>query len=452
VPGGRPPMARVRHLFGGSGPGASVAVQFQNAAGSLILQGVAGRTLGARGFGGYALLIGVLVTITTIQTSWVGDSLTVFDRFERRIRGAILISIIGTVGVGALVAMVICAAMRVTGPGGVGMFGLMVALWLLEETGRRVFTARMEFWRLFLNDSCYLVVSLATVLVALELGVHSSLPLLLAGMSAGATASIVLARLQLTGAEYVGAPLRDSAIREVVPFAWWRSIQAGIRPATLLAARILIVTFTSPAVLGTIEAARVLLSPGINLVAGAGSYLLGGFAKAAREGRPMRTIQSLRACVVLGAVTLVFGVLAIVFVGQLGPLLTDGKFAVSRVALVGWALYAFLFGCTMPLASLAITRRESRFVFIVRGVESVIGLLVLTGCLILDRGLATVAPYCLGGGGLVSATMLWYRLRRSDPLPAPGDRGVTYSGSHRRQPTVRSVDRSAGTRITSREP
>jgi O-antigen/teichoic acid export membrane protein len=415
-------MARIRRLFGGSGPGASVAVQFQNAAGSLILQGVAGRTLGARGFGGYALLIGVLVTITTVQTSWVGDSLTVFDRFERRIRGAILISIIGTVGAGALIAMVICAALGVTGPGGVGLFGLMVALWLLEETGRRLFTARMEFWRLFLNDSCYLVVSLATVLIALESGVHSSLPLLLAAMSVGATASIVLARLQLTGAEYVGAPLRDSAIKEVIPFAWWRSIQAGIRPAALLAARVMIVAFTSSAVLGGIEAARVLLSPGINLVAGAGSYLLSGFAKAAREGRPMRTIQSLRACAVLGAVTLFFGLAAILLVGRLGPLLTDGKFVVNRVALVGWAVYAFLFGCTMPLSSLAITRKQSRFVFIVRGVESVIGLLVLTAFLIADRSLASLAPFCLGGGGVVSAVMLWYRLRRDDPVAVPAGR------------------------------
>lgn len=420
-------MARIRRLVGGAGPGASVAVQFQNAAGSLILQGVAGRTLGARGFGGYALLIGVLVTITTVQTSWVGDSLTVFDRFERRIRGAILISIIGTVSAGALIAMVICAAMGVTGPGGVAMFGLMVALWLLEETGRRIFTARMEFWRLFLNDSCYLVVSLATVLVALETGVHSSLPLLLGAMSVGAAASIVLARLQLTGAEYVRAPLRDSAIREIIPFAWWRSIQAGIRPAALLAARVMIVAFTSPAVLGGIEAARVLLSPGINLVAGAGSYLLSGFAKAAREGRPMRTIQSLRACAVLGVVTLVFGVAALVFVGKLGHLLTDGKFAVNRVALVGWAIYAFLFGCTMPLASLAITRKQSRFVCAVRGVESLIGLLVLTGCLIVDRNLASLAPYCLGGGGVVSATMLWYRLRRDDPATVSAGRDVVYS-------------------------
>jgi O-antigen/teichoic acid export membrane protein len=67
--------------------GGAVTVQLIIAGGSLILQAIATRTLGAAGYGTYAVLYSILVLLLAVQTSWVGDSLTVFDRFDPRIQG-----------------------------------------------------------------------------------------------------------------------------------------------------------------------------------------------------------------------------------------------------------------------------------------------------------------------------------------------------------------------------
>ncbi|MEW2357296.1 hypothetical protein [Spirillospora sp. NPDC029432] len=398
-----------------SSAGGAVTVQFVTAGGSLVVQALAARGLGAHGYGSYALLVAVLVMITAVQTSWVGDTLTVFDRFDPRVRGALLQSVAGTVALGAAVGAAVAVAMGLAGPGGIALFAFLVALWLLNETGRRVFTARMEFWRLALNDTCYLLVTFATLGAAFAAGTPASVELLLAAMCLGCASSIVLAVLRLPAEEFAPAPLRGTAFREIAAFAWWRSVQAAIRPSALLAARIMIVAFASTAALAGVEAARLLLAPALTFVNGAGWFLLGDFAKAEREGRPMRARQAVRACGLMAGIALVMSVFGIALAGWLGPVVTGGSFAVDGKALVGWGIYAVCFACTLPLASLATARKRSRTVFAIRGAEALTGLAVLAVLLVVDPGNAALAPYCLGIGGLVSAALLWRMLRRGDP-------------------------------------
>ncbi|RFS84685.1 hypothetical protein D0T12_14185 [Actinomadura spongiicola] len=350
-----------------------------------------------------------------MQTSWVGDTLTVFDRFDPRVRGALLLSVAGTVGAGAAAGAVVAASMRLAGLRTIGLFTLLVALWLLNETGRRIFTARMEFWRLAVNDTCYLVVTLATLGAVLGLGSAATVELLLAAMCAGCVASIVLSRLCLPRREYRLAPLRGTALREVTEFAVWRSVQAGLRPGSLLLARVLIAAFASTAVLAGIEAARLLLAPALTVVNGVGGFLLPKFAEAERAGRPMRARRAVRVCAPMALVALLMSVAGILLVDWLGPVVTGGEFRIDRVAVVGWGVYAVCFACTLPFASLATARKLSRSVFLVRGVESAGGLVVLLALMIIDPGHAALAPYCLGAGGLVSAVLLWRMLRRDDP-------------------------------------
>ncbi|WP_460365891.1 hypothetical protein, partial [Actinocorallia lasiicapitis] len=145
----------------GVSAGGAVAVQCVLAGGSLVLQAVAARSLGAAGYGVYALLYGVLVLVIAVQTSWVGDALTVFDRFEPRVRGALLLSLLITVAGGALVAAVAGAFLLPAAT--TGLFVLLAVLWVLNETGRRIFTARMEFWRLAANDAAAYAVTLGTL-------------------------------------------------------------------------------------------------------------------------------------------------------------------------------------------------------------------------------------------------------------------------------------------------
>ncbi|MEU5880188.1 hypothetical protein [Spirillospora sp. NPDC047279] len=410
--GGGHPAGKLGRLL--SSAGGAVTVQFVTAGGSLVVQAVAARSLGADGYGAYALFFAVLVMITAVQTSWVGDTLTVYDRFDPRIRGALILSVAGTVVAGAVVGAVVSVAMGLAGVAGTVLFALLVALWLLNETGRRIFTARMEFWRLTANDGCYLAATFAALGLALALGAEASVELLLAVMCAGCLASILLARFRLPAEEYRGAPLRGTAFREIAGFAWWRSIQAGVRPTALLVARVMIAAFASTAALAGVEAARLLLAPALTFVNGAGWFLLGDFAKAERAGRPMPAPKALRACGLMAGIALVMSVAGILLAGPLGGLITGGAFTVDRVALIGWGIYAVCFACTLPLASMATARKRSRAVFTIRGVESLIGLLVLTVLLSVDPAHASYAPYCLGAGGLVSAAMLWRMLRRDD--------------------------------------
>jgi O-antigen/teichoic acid export membrane protein len=191
--------------------------------------------------------------------------------------------------------------------------------------------------------------------------------------------------------------------------------QAAIRPSALLTARVLIVAFSSTAVLAGVEAARLLLAPALTFVNGAGGFLLSDFAKAEREGRPPRTRRAVRASVLLGAIALVVSVAGILLAGPLGPVVTGGSFAVDGTALIGWGVYTVCVACTLPLAMLATVRKQSRTVFAIRGTEALTALLALVALLVVDKGNAVYAPYCLGIGGLVSAALLWRVLRRGDP-------------------------------------
>lgn len=412
--------------------GGAMTVQLVTSGGSLLIQTLAARSLGTNGYGAYALFFAAIVMITAVQSGWVGDPLTVYDRFAPRIRGALILTIAGTALAGAVAGVIVAVSMGLTGPLGTLLYALLVALWLLNETGRRIFTARMQFWRLAINDCCYLVTTLLTMGIAVTIGIGSSVELVLACMGLGCLASMILARLQLPGKEYRRAPLRGSAIREIAEFSWWRSVQAGIRPGALLVTRILIATLASTGALVGVEAARLLLAPALTFVNGTGWFLLGNFAKAERDGRPMRARQAVWACGLMSAVALVLSLGGIVLVGVLEPIVTGGKFEVDRLALFGWGIYAVCFACTLPLVSLATARKRSRAVFTIRSVESLVGLSVLAILLLVDPDHASLAPYCLGIGGLVSAAMLWRMLRREDP-----------PSGYVRPPTVENAEETA---------
>jgi O-antigen/teichoic acid export membrane protein len=250
--------------------------------------------------------------------------------------------------------------------------------------------------------------------------VAASVELLRAAMAAGSLAGILLALVLLPAAENVLVSMRGNAFREIAAFAWWRSAQAGVRPTALLLARIMIAAVASKAVLGAVEAARLLLAPALTFVNGSGWFLLGDYAKAEREQRPLRARSAIRACAAMSGITLLLSLGGILLAGPLGPVITNHAFRVDHVALVGWGVYAVSFACTLPLASLATARRQSRLVFIVRGAESLIGLSALGLLLIARPGWAAYAPYCLGSGGVISAGLLWIRLRRGDPVSTPG--------------------------------
>jgi O-antigen/teichoic acid export membrane protein len=193
----------------------------------------------------------------------------------------------------------------------------------------------------------------------------------------------------------------------------------------------MVASFASKAALGAIEAARLLLAPALTVANGSGWFFLGDFAKAQKSGTPLRARHAVEASLTLGGVTLVIALAALALAGPLGPVLTGGRFPVDGVALGGWALYTAVFAATLPLSSLATARKESRLVFVIRAVEMSLGLLILAALLATDAGWAPATPYCLSGGGVISAVVLWVMLRRADPIPrSPGGRRDGSSAHH----------------------
>src|SRR4051794_19326359 len=184
--------------------------------------------------------------MTTVHTAWVGDSLTVLDRMDPQVRAGLLASLLGTLSLGAVLGTVLALMYgALSGPRAV-LFGLLVTAWLLEDTGRRLLAARMEFGRLARNDGVHLLVTCA-VLGGFHFTAGLSIEALLLAMAAGCVVSIGLVVLQAPREELALPRLGDADLRQVAAFASWRAAQAALRPTTLLLARVAISVLVSGA-------------------------------------------------------------------------------------------------------------------------------------------------------------------------------------------------------------
>jgi O-antigen/teichoic acid export membrane protein len=379
--------------------GASSAVISQGitALASLVMQLLAARTLGAGGYGSFALCTAVLVAVTAFYTGWVGDSLTVLDRFDRTVRPALVFSFLCG-----------CVAGFIVGVLFFGWFlGMLICCWLIEETGRRLLMARREFGKLVANDTMYFVVSLVVVGVFWMLRIPWRVESLLVAMSAGATAAVALALLQLPDKEFAAVRPGMSGLRTVAGFATWRSAQSALRPASLLLARLLVASFGSLAAVGALEGARVLLAPAQTVVNGAGSFLLPTFA-AGGAGKKLAG----RAVWILVGVVLLVGAVAAVLSEPLAWLVTGGRFSLPWLAIVGWTVYLATWAATLPYVSELVAQKRSREVFIVRIVDSALGAAFALLVLALGFGFEWV-PWVMSIGGLVAALWLWRIARKT---------------------------------------
>lgn len=399
----RPARNRVVPVVRRNGSGA-VLSQFIIAGGSLVVQVLAARTLGADGYGTFTLFSAILVVITAIQTGWVGDSLTVLDRFDPGVRGAIVGSQVFFVVMGLVVATSSAVLLHLTDFRLALIFGVMVAFWVTEEWGRRLFMARLEFWKLVLNDCIYVTVTLGLLAVHLHVSGTLTLGVFLTCMTLGAAAAIVATFFQLPREEFLAAPVTRGGLKIVSAFAVWRAIQTGTRPLALLMMRIMIVAFASRAALGGIEAARLVIAPAITFVSGAGSFLLPLYSQDVRSGVDRPTLTVARARIILCAATGAFGVLAIAFATPLTRVVTAGTFELDRVAVAGWALFATAGAAGLPSAHSMVARRQSRQVFTVRLLESAVGLVFVLVMLVLNA--SSLTPFGLSIGLLVGAVML----------------------------------------------
>ena len=386
--------------------GAALGSQVANAGSSLVLQLIAAHSLGLAGYGAFALCLSLLTSATALYTGYVGDALTILGRQQRVIRTGLATSALGLLALCFGLAVLLVFVLHLGGAWIAVTYAVMVVGWLIEETGRRVLEARLEFWALMCNDIVYAIATLAAVSVIVFTGHHLTLLLLLFAMAVGAVVAIGVATVQLPRSEYRGLRLGREGLREVASFSVWRALQASLRPLQLLLARVLVLQLVSLSAVGAVEAGRLIMAPVQSVINGAGGVLLSTSARAERGAGTVRARLAEWATGILVAITVVVGVVAAALAHQFGRIVTGH--AVSPLLVLGWTVYLTTWAASLPFVTELVARKRTREVFNYRVIDTVLGLGTLVVALAIGVG-AVWTPWLISTGGLLGA-YLTFRL------------------------------------------
>ncbi len=396
-----------------------------HAAGAIIDQGVVAGTslvlmvlvrhqLGSAALGVYAILINALALMTAIETAWVGDSLTVLDRFDPKLRRGLAASLLAFGAASLIIGPVL--AIGVQPPGGALLFGLMVMLWVFEETGRRLYMARFEFWQLVLNDVIYAAGAFVGLVFLRQIFGAYSVTLVVGAMAIGCALSVLASFLQLPFYELSPAKPSGSELRILSKFASWRSGQMAIRPASLYVVRVVIVILTTKTILGNLEGARLFAQVPMTYVSGVASLLLPMYAE--EERRKTRAVPLWLMTALLVVPILGYTAIILHWKHFFAHKLLGGKHPyVSSFAIYGWIMVAIMFAAGQPVANLLIARKKSRSIFWVRLADATLGL-VLAGAVV--RYNPDLAPWALSVGMLLGTIGLAWLAVQSNPPKNPG--------------------------------
>ncbi|WP_246258194.1 hypothetical protein [Amycolatopsis anabasis] len=389
--------------------GAPVISQGLTAGTSLLLQIVAARTLGLTEYGSFAVFLAVLVSATALYTGYVGDSLAVLDRHDPVTRPALVTSALAALVLAFAGGLATSLILRDGDFGTALLYAAMVVGWLAEETFRRLLIARQEFWKLVGNDVAYLLGTFAA-LGAWSLTARTvTLPMIFAAMGVGTVAAIVTGFAQVPAAELRRVRPGRAGLRAVASFAGWRSLHATLRPAAMLASRVLVANLVSLTAVGILETGRLVVAPLQVVINGAGSFLLAGFAAHERGGRGAGNLAT-RAAWLLVGVTVGGGAVLSVFAHPLGRLMTGQE--VDPLLLLGWVAYLGVWAAGLPYVTEVVARKLSRAVFTIRLVDSLAGLALALAALLAGAPVAAV-PWLMALGGLYSVLRLRSLARRT---------------------------------------
>ncbi len=420
---------RLRNLASGNAT-AAVMSQGVQAAVSLGLQLLALKELGRAGLGAFSLLTaGVVVTFTAVHTGWIGDALQVFDRSRPTMRRALAISRIISALMAVLVGIVTAMLMADRGAASAALFALTLVAWTVEETGRRIFMARLDFWGLLRNDLVYAAGATVVALTAVVLG-RVSIDALLGAMLVGAVASILQGRRTLPREEFDLEVRGPNDMAALARFSGWRAGQITVRPLSMLVVRIVVVSATSLAGLGLLEAGRLVLAPVFTTVNGIGAFLLPTFAKTVDDDRAtMRLV--LKVAGVGMALTALYGVTAALVVPAIQSAMGDDS-PFPPAMIIAWTVYAMANFASIPFGNALVARHRSREVFRARCIDGVIGVALAYG-LVSTAGI-TAVPLGLALGVVAGSGWLWWWLSRAGIMVSPGSGRRVLNGPTRAAP------------------
>jgi O-antigen/teichoic acid export membrane protein len=377
----------------------AITGQVTQAAAGLVLQVAAARFLGAAGLATFSLVYGAIVLVTAVASGMVGDSLTVLDRAEPRIRAALHVWAVLVAGAAGALGALLAAVTGLLPLWSAGVLGLAVTAFVLEDTLRRLLMAAGRYWSLPAVDGTSLLLSLLT-LVGCALTGPLALPDFLVALLAGQTAAAVVAWWQAPAGERPRGPWRAPDLRTVWSFGVWRAASQTVRPALMTCLRLIVVGVAGAAAYGPLEAGRVYTAPTLVVVAGLGSYLLPHYV-ATRDRPAADSLRAAdRAALALAGTVAAITLVAIGTLPVLAPLLTGGDYPVPVAVVLGWGAYAVAGAFLLPYSGLATVHRRQRRVLGLRLLEFAA---LAAVCLLTLGGDERWAPLALAVGPVLVA-------------------------------------------------
>lgn len=388
-----------------SGAAGAVAGQLSQALASFALQVIAARELGARGLGVFALLYSSMLLGGAVVSGFVGDSLTVLDRFAQPIRSALQTWCLLLSALAGLIAAVGTHAAGLVGWSPAIVFGLAAMTFIIESTLRRVLMAAMRFWALPIVDMSALIGSLTAAAIwwsAARLTISALLWVLLIGQVVGG----IVAVLCMPAVERRVASPRPTDLRAVERYGRWRGLQQAVRPSMLTVARSLVTAAVGATLYGELEAARVYMAPALLLISGMGSYLLPSYVRARNHPARQAIHRADRFAAALLGGSLVLGVVGTLAIPVLGPLITGHHYKLEALAVFGWAVYAASTAAVLPYGGLAAVRSNQAQVVALRVVDSLLSIAFACVVLFVLHAQASWVPFALAAGSFIGGAML----------------------------------------------
>lgn len=385
-------------------PLGAIVSQMTVAGTSLLIALIVVRELGVSALGTFSLLFAILLTVNAVQTGWIGDSLTVLDRFDPGIRRALFQS--QAISVVAIFVVTWSAALLVDGVDATTavLFGTASVAWALEETLRRILIARREFWTLVANDLAFTIGSIGLLGAVIASGAALTLDTVIISLLAGSTVAIGLAIIQLPRIELLRGPSSPSRLAELAAFAGWRAVQVGLRPASQALMRVIVATTLGLEAVGVLEAARLLIAPALTVANGAGMFFLPTYSDQFR--RRVRLSPSVGAAMlVVAAICGSYGLFAVALRGPLAELLTGGDTVVTTLGVVSWSLFSLAFGIGLPVGAANVAAGQSKQTFMIRLLDATVGSAV--AALFAVLGWVEAVPSGLAIGAFVGAALLY---------------------------------------------
>jgi O-antigen/teichoic acid export membrane protein len=364
------------------------------------LQVCAARLLGLDGLGQFAALFAIMIMATALSSGFVGDSLTVLERSGRSVRAGLESWTVAVVGGAAVLSGGLTWAVGFLDGRGAVAFGAAVAAYMLEDIVRRLLMATLTFWRIVAVDMAAAIGTLGSLFALAGVVGAVSITHFLVAIAVGQLIGVGVGIVMVPRAERWLAGLQHAAWGRVFRYGSWRAVQQLVRPALLLAVRVVCLVGLGLAATGQLEAARIYVAPAMLVVGGVSAFLFASYA--VRRETPLEDLirTADRAVIGLVAAISLFGVVAVLALPILGPLLTGGQYDLQVPAVIGWVAFAASVAAVTPYGSLAAVRGRQVAVLAWRVADSAVSLLLVATVVVVDES-AEWVPVALTIGSLL---------------------------------------------------